>query len=72
MDQKRADLQAVDGVQEIIEIFQDEMLARAYRRQGNDWAFEFITGSDVVINLRSIGIMIPLASLYGGVQLEQP
>ncbi|WP_428491994.1 Uma2 family endonuclease [Rhodopila sp.] len=31
-DQKRADLQAVDGVQEIVEIFQDEVLAHVYRR----------------------------------------
>ena len=40
-DQKRSDLQAVEGVQEIFEIFQDEMLAHAYRRQGTDWTFEF-------------------------------
>ena len=33
-DQKRADLQAVEGVQEIVEIYQDEMLAHAYRRHG--------------------------------------
>src|ERR1700722_19133432 len=32
-DQKRADLQAVEGVLEIVEIYQDEMLAHAYRRQ---------------------------------------
>src|SRR5271157_6551245 len=36
-DQRRADLQAVEGAQEIIEIFQDEMLARAYRRQASGW-----------------------------------
>ena len=41
-DQKRADLQAVEGVQEIVEIYQDEMLAHAYRRHGAGWVFELI------------------------------
>ena len=63
-DQKRADLQAVEGVQEIIEIFQDEMLAHAYRRQGTSWTFEFIAGPNHSITLSSVGIEIPLAALY--------
>ena len=36
-DLKRSDLQAVEGVQQIVEIFQDEMLVHSYRRQGDDW-----------------------------------
>jgi hypothetical protein len=43
-DQKRSDLQAVDGVQEIVEIHQDERLAHAYRRQGGSWTFWSIAG----------------------------
>ncbi len=39
-DQRRADLQAVEGVQEIMEIYQDEMLAHAYWRQAAGWVFE--------------------------------
>ena len=45
-DQKRADLQAVEGVQEIVEIYQDEMLAHAYRRHGAGWVFELIAGPE--------------------------
>ncbi len=63
-DQKRADLQAVEGVAEIIEIFQDEMLVHAWRRQGDIWVFESIVGSDASIALSSVGIAIPLAVLY--------
>jgi Uma2 family endonuclease len=63
-DQKRSDLQAVEGVQEIVEIFQDEMLAHAYRRQGVIWAFESIAGPDAAIELPSVGITVPLAALY--------
>jgi len=63
-DQKRADLQAVEGVQEIVEIYQDEMLAHAYRRQDAGWVFESIAGPDAQVALPSVGITVPLAALY--------
>ncbi|HEX5325836.1 MAG TPA: Uma2 family endonuclease [Acetobacteraceae bacterium] len=63
-DRKRTDLQAVEGVQEIIEIFQDEMLAHAYRRQASGWVFESIDGPEADIALPSVGITVPLAVLY--------
>lgn len=63
-DRKRADLQAVEGVQEIIEIFQDEMLAHAYRRQDAGWVFESIAGEDAQMMLPSVGISVPLVALY--------
>jgi Uma2 family endonuclease len=69
-DQKRADLQAVEGAQEIIEIYQDEMLAHAYRRQASGWLFESIAGPDAEVALASVGITIPLAALYERVPLE--
>ena len=69
-DQKRADLQAVEGVQEIVEVFQDEMLAHAYRREGVGWVFESISGPDATIELRGIGVSVPLAALYERVALE--
>jgi Uma2 family endonuclease len=69
-DQKRSDLQAVEGVQEIIEIYQDEMLAHAYRREGAGWTFESIAGPDAAMELRSVGITVPLAALYERVLTE--
>ncbi len=63
-DQKRSDLQAVEGVQEIVEIYQDEMLAHAYRRQDAGWVFESIGGPDAEVALPSVGIAVPLAALY--------
>jgi Uma2 family endonuclease len=63
-DQKRSDLQAVEGVSDIVEIFQDEMLAHTYRRQGEDWVFESVAGPDGEVTLRSVGITLPLAALY--------
>ena len=69
-DQKRTDLQAVEGVEEIIEIFQDEILAHAYRRQGAVWIFESIAGPDQEVALPSVGIAVPLMALYEGVVPE--
>lgn len=63
-DQKRSDLQAVEGVQEIVEVFQDEMLAHAYRKQDAGWVFDSIAGPDAAIALPGVGITIPLAALY--------
>jgi Uma2 family endonuclease len=69
-DQKRADLQAVEGVVEIVEIFQDEMLAHVYRRQDAGWVFEWIAGPEADIVLSSVGIAVPLTALYERLQLE--
>jgi len=63
-DLKRSDLQAVEGVQEIVEIFQDEMLAHVYRRQDAGWVFESIAGPDGLVMLPSVGLTVPLAALY--------
>ena len=63
-DQKRADLQALEGVQEIVEIYQDEMLAHAYRRRDAGWVFESIAGPEAEVTLPSVGITVPLAALY--------
>jgi Uma2 family endonuclease len=70
-DQKRADLQAVEGVQEIIEIFQDEVLVHAHRRQGSVWTFESIAGDEAEVELPSVGISLPLAALYERVLPEE-
>ena len=70
-DQKRSDLQAVEGVQEIVEIYQDEMLAHAYRRQSDVWVFESLSGPEAVMVLRSVGISVPLAALYDRIALEE-
>ena len=71
-DQKRSDLQAVEGVQEIVEIFQDEMLAHSYRRQGTSWTFQSIAGPDATLELQSVGLTVPLAALYDRVTPEEP
>ena len=70
-DQRRTDLQAVEGVLEIVEIYQDEMLAHTYWRQDAGWVFESIAGPDAQVALPSVGIVVPLAALYERVLLEE-
>lgn len=71
-DLRRSDLQAVEGVQEIVEIYQDEMLAHAYRWQEAGWVFQSISGTEAEIALPSVGIGVPLAALYLRVELAAP
>lgn len=70
-DQRRADLQAVEGVQEIVEIYQGEMLAHVYRRRDNAWTFEWVAGPDAAVELHSVSLAVPLAALYEGVQPDE-
>ena len=64
-DRKRSDLQIVDGVEEIIELYQDEMAAHIYRRAPDgSWSFEVAGGADAAIELRSVGIALPMAEIY--------
>jgi Uma2 family endonuclease len=64
-DDKRLQLQDVAGVQEIFEIYQDQMAAHVYRK-GDDgtWRFASIGGEDATLDVLSVGVRFPLAELY--------
>ena len=69
-DRKRRDEQDTPGVEEIVEIFQDDAAAHIYRREAaGTWSFDAIEGLDTVLKLRSIGIEIPLAELYETIEV---
>src|SRR5262249_40359273 len=70
-DQRRGDLQTVEGVQEIVEIFQDEILVHVYRRRDAGWVFESIAGTEAGVALSSVGIIVPLSALYERVEPDQ-
>ncbi len=71
-DERRRDLMDVEGVAEIVEITQDEFVAHVYRRAGDLWAFEALTGPEAVLRLESLDIAIPLAALYDQVLEAEP
>ncbi len=64
-DRKRRDLQDVEGIQEIVEIYQDDMAAHVYRREGDGtWSFAAVDGMTSVLALRSVGLEIPMIEIY--------
>lgn len=52
-------------MQEIVEIYQDEMAAHIYRREsGETWSFAPIDGAEAMLALRSVGLEFPLTEIY--------
>ena len=69
-DQKRRDLQDVEGVAEIVELYQREPAIHVYRRaKDGSWSFEAIGGLTASLRLESVGLDLPLANIYEGVDL---
>ena len=63
-DARRRDLQAVEGVQEIVEL---------YRRLPDDtWSFEALGGADAILRLSSVALAIPLSEIYEFADLPEP
>jgi Uma2 family endonuclease len=67
-DRRRRDLQDVEGVEEIVELFLDGT-AHVYRRQQSIWAYEFLDDLTATLRLTSVGLEIALGELYTSVDL---
>lgn len=70
-DRKRQDMQAVHGVTELVELFQDDHAAHVYRLvslptdpAGQRWTFEAVGGPEAVLHLATLGLELPLAEIY--------
>src|SRR4051794_9317551 len=73
-DRKRRDLQAVEGIEEIVEIYQHDYACHIYRRDPavDRWIFDSLDGRDAVLRLESLGIDVQLAEIYATVELPEP
>ncbi|HXA26776.1 MAG TPA: Uma2 family endonuclease [Acetobacteraceae bacterium] len=72
-DAKRRDLQAVEGAQEIVELYQAEQACHIYRRQPEGtWSFEAQGGADAILQLPSVCLAIPLSEIYAFAELPEP
>jgi Uma2 family endonuclease len=70
-DQRRAHLQGIAGVQEIVEIYQREAAIHVYRRHdGGQWMFAPVIGLDASLDLQSVDLAIPLSEIYEFVDLD--
>ena len=64
-NRRRRHLQDAAGVEEIVEIYQDEAAVHIYRREATgQWSFDAVDGADAVLSLHSVGLDIPLAEIY--------
>lgn len=71
-NRKRRDEQDVEGVQEIVEIYQSQASVHLYRKGAvGEWVFEAADGMEGVLILRSVGIDLPLAEIYDGVDFTE-
>jgi Uma2 family endonuclease len=72
-DAKRRDLQAVEGAQEIVELYQAERACHVYRRlPDGTWSFEALGGPDAALRLPSVGLEVPLSEIYAFAEIPEP
>lgn len=71
MARKRDDY-ASAGIQQVLELDQDEARALLWRADGDRWIVETIRGLETSIALDSIGVTIPMAEIYEDVELTRP
>ena len=65
-------MQNVEGVREIVEIYQSEPAVHVYRLGADgSWDFEAINGIDAVLRIESVGLEIPLAEIYEDLDLSE-
>ena len=68
---KNAEYRATPSVQRYVMLEQDSQAATVFTREGERWVGSLLTG-DVVLAMPEIGIEIPLAELYEGLDFSQP
>jgi len=64
-DRRRQHLQNIEGVREIVEIYQDEAAIHVYRlEEEGRWAFSAVNGLDGMLTLESVGLDVPVREIY--------
>lgn len=67
---KNRDYRAVASIQRYVVLEQERPLAIVFARSGATWTCEFISGEDADLPLPEIGISVPLAEVYAGIEFE--
>jgi Uma2 family endonuclease len=68
---KNAEYRATTSVQRCVMLEQDSQAATVFAREGDRWVGSLFTG-DAMLAMPEIGIEVPLAELYDGLDLSQP
>ena len=57
-------------MQEILLIDPESLYAEVLRRDGEQWTTNLLRGRKAVLQLTSVGLSVPLAELYDGIDVE--
>ena len=60
----------IESVNEILIVDSQSIYAEILRREGDRWITELVRGRDSVIGLSSVGLRIPMADLYEGLDVD--
>jgi Uma2 family endonuclease len=63
------DYQTVEAVEQVVYIEQAEPSVLSWSRARGDWPWSELNGLDAVLELPSLGVRLPLAEVYEGLQL---
>ena len=66
---KNTEYQATPSIQRYVILHQTHRGAEVFYRTEEEWAHEFLTGDQAVLDMPEIGISIPLAEIYEGLPL---
>ena len=61
----------IETVQEIALVASDEIYAEVHRRAGAQWITDILRGSEAVLSLASVPVVIQLSSLFEGIALVE-
>jgi len=68
--EKNQEYRATASIQRYVILEQTNAAAVAFVRKGEEWVTEIIAGTDALLRLPEIGIELPLAEIYEGIELE--
>jgi Uma2 family endonuclease len=67
---KNAEYRATPSIQHYVMLEQSAAASTVFSRSGEEWSGRLVTDPDAVLNLPAIGIDLPLAEIYAGIELS--
>lgn len=69
---KNAEYRATPSIRRYVILSQDSISANVYERIGNGWVGTLVTDPETVLAMPEIGVELPLAALYDGLEFDAP
>jgi Uma2 family endonuclease len=67
---KNAEYQATESVQRYVILQQSSAAAAVFSRDNGEWAVADLSGAGAALDMPEIGLKIPLAEIYAGIEFE--